>query len=228
MDVGLEIEGLDPIENDEFLGFPLYSRVTLKDKEGNAISLPANTLITIENSSVPVDGGVGRVELVDSLSRSSYNKQINVNIDMTNIADYSFKVGKYEVTFDTILKNSISQKTIDSQSIEINIVRPEGGNILIESTASNLNGEGVLEPSGSTTETLKIKYYGNIESPYVKVKVQGSDINIIKNGAEKIEDLIEDAEKTVNIDLNKLGTGEHKVMFELYDKEGKLYSTSVD
>ena len=227
VDVGLEIEGLDPIENDEFLGFPLYSRVTLKDKEGNAISLPANTLITIENSSVPVDGGVGRVELVDSLSRSSYNKQINVNIDMTNIADYSFKVGKYEVTFDTILKNSISQKTIDSQSIEINIVRPEGGNILIESTASNLNGEGVLEPSGSTTETLKIKYYGNIESPYVKVKVQGSDINIIKNGAEKIEDLIEDAEKTVNIDLNKLGTGEHKVMFELYDKEGKLYSTSV-
>ncbi len=212
-----------PIEKeDKFIGKPLIARVTMKDEDGNIFSMPANAKLSVENQNIDFIGGVARIELIDVLSEDEMTKNAVINVDTKSVNEYTIKSGKYQIQFETYVADEQGEKIVNRKYFEIEIVRPEGGTVVAK-----------VENTQSKNKVIKLNYYGDVENPFVKVKLQKRMSNgtyeEVKNSVieQTINNLEESKEITINADLTGLEAGMYKIVFEVYGHEDVLYSTSA-
>ena len=216
----------------------LYLRINLKDNTDNIIKIPEEAQVIINNNHYQVKNGQIICKLLDNLSTSTIQQNLDINLDMSNIlpqdrltkGDYKLEVEYLNSKqYERLVENNIS--IIDKQteyglSADINLINE------IQNTQIQL-----ITGNQEENRSIKVKYSNFSELKNMKIKIKAVErtgefeYKETSNSKNKIDiDTIElnavdekNVEQNINITFKKeLKKGTYRILVELYDEFDEL------
>lgn len=216
----------------------LYLRINLKNSTENIVKIPEGTQVIINNNHYQVKNGQIICKLLDNLSTSTIQQNLDINLDMSNIlpqdrltkGDYKLEVEYLNSKqYERLAENNIS--IIDKQteyglSADINLMNE------FENTQIQL-----ITGNQEENRRIKVKYSNFSELKNMKIKIKAVErtgefeYKETGNSKNKIDiDTIElnaidkkDVEQNINITFKKeLKKGTYRILVELYDEFDEL------
>lgn len=118
-------------------------RITLlKDDTSEIVKLPKGTIIIIDGNKYNVTSNDVIFNIIDSLQTISYDKEINLQIDMSNVADTNLlENGKYSLKIDAYLADNnilLGNTSVASSKTKFDFIKAEGYGIKVSTMDSQV------------------------------------------------------------------------------------------
>ena len=148
----------------------LKIRISLLNENLEKIKLPKGTIIIIDGNKNDITNDEIVYTLIDSLQTTSYDKTINLQIDMSNVSDGDLiGNGKYNLRIDAYLAENdilLGNNSIISSKTEFEFKKADGYGIKVSTTDTQLITK--LEESRTINITAQI---GTLENgAYINIK----------------------------------------------------------
>lgn len=207
-------------------------RISLVNENSELVDIPIGTIITIDGEQYDIISDEVIYDVIKSLQTSSYDKTIDLQIDLSNVADsnliengkYSLKIDTYLADEDVLLENIplISSKT------EFTFKKAEGYGIKVSTTDSQviykLDDARIINIK-TETGTLEDGAYINIKT--YKRQDEFKYIEIIDSTSVESQQITNLNSKNLLTPVSTIifkNEGIHRYVYQLCDKYGNVMS----
>jgi len=219
------------------IGKDLIAKLKVKDEKGKITNLSDNLSILLNGASHNVTTNGNETSIIytvqTDLDESSFEKTNNIQLDMTklDVSEY-LKTGMNTIVVEYYLgENNVPERKVSTYEIDLEIRRYKYFSIVanVKSQDGKIGDELLSLTQGTaTSRTVILNYVGDLEEPYVTIKLQKKN-GTNASGANQYEAITNTAtvaecnplkvsqEIVVNF-AETLEAGEYQLLFELYDK----------